>query len=294
MTVAFVLTGGGSVAATQIGMLQALTEHGVRPDLVVGTSSGAINAVGFAQDPTPEGLARLARVWRGLRRRDVFPLRLRDVAAGLVGWRRGVLSPQGVRAVITTMLQVPTLEDTRIPVHVVASELGSDRPVVISNGPVLPALLASTAMPGVFPPVTLGGRVLLDGGLAANTPVRQAESHGATVSYVLPALRSDGGTSPPRGAFPVLLAALEGLMGHVSETDLAAATGQVHVIPPLHGSASPFDFHATDALITAGHTAACEALAALADTADPGPRRNGALPPSVALPAKGREYFRPS
>src|SRR3981081_3444553 len=87
MSTAFVLASGGSLAAAQVGMLRALFEAGIEPDLIVGSSAGAINAVAFAQNPTPAGLDRLERLWSGLRRATVFPINAWDVIAGLAGRR---------------------------------------------------------------------------------------------------------------------------------------------------------------------------------------------------------------
>ena len=80
MTTAFVLSGGGSLGAVQVGMLRALSERNITPDLVVGTSAGALNAVFVAEHGTgPAALDRLAEIWTGLRRDDVFPVRCRSL-----------------------------------------------------------------------------------------------------------------------------------------------------------------------------------------------------------------------
>ncbi|MGH3794121.1 MAG: patatin-like phospholipase family protein [Pseudonocardiaceae bacterium] len=268
MTVAFVLQGGGGLAATQVGQLRALREFGITPDLMVGTSSGALNAVAFAQDPTDVGLERLERLWTGLRRGDVFPLDalgvlggLVDVVTGLIGWRDGLVSPTRLRALIERNLMVSRLEDTAIPVHVVATDMGSGQPIVLSAGPALDALLASTALPGVFPPVVIEGRPLVDGGVAADTPIRQAEDLGATVTYVLPTVSSAPPWQLPRGAVPVLLRAISQVLGHASATDLSAARNEVHVLPaPSRIPSSPFDFRSAAELIAAGYDEAKAAL----------------------------------
>jgi NTE family protein len=131
---------------------------------------------------------------------------------------------------------------------------------------VLDALMASSALPGVFPPVELDGRALVDGGVSVDVPVRQAEDLGSTVTYVLPTVGSSGPAARPTGAVPVLLHAVGHLFGRVAANDLAAARHEVHVLPaPSHTHANPFDFSATDELIEAGYRAAVEALATTAD-----------------------------
>lgn len=269
MTVAFVLQGGGGLAATQVGQLRALWEFDITPDLVVGTSSGALNAVAFAQDPTQSGLDRLERLWTGLRRGDVFPLDIFglltgwvDVVTGLVGWRDGLVSPKRLRALIERNLAVARLEDTVVPVHVVATDVASGQPIVLSAGPAVDALLASTALPGVFPPVIIDGRPLADGGVAADMPIRQAEDLGATVTYVLSTYAPVPPRQLPHGAVPMLLRAISLVLGNVSATDLSAARSEVRVLPvPSHGVANPFDFRAAGQLITAGYEEAKAALA---------------------------------
>ena len=171
---AFVFEGGGSLAAAQIGMLRALIEDGPRPELVIGTSAGAINAVAFAAYPTAAGVAELEALWLSLHRRDVATLR--DLLDDHFADRR--------------------LEDVPVPAHVVTTDLASGTAHVISTGPVVEALMASAAMPGLFPSVTIGGRQLVDGALAANTPIRQAVDLGATDIYVL-AVATLGRTAAP-------------------------------------------------------------------------------------------------
>lgn len=288
MRIAFVLQGGGALAATQVGQLRALWECGITPDLVVGTSSGAINAVAFTQDPTEEGLDQLERLWTGLRPADVFPLDVFSLMTGLpslvtslVGWRDGLLSPNRLRRLIERNLKVTRLEDTTVPVHVVATDLASGQPTVLSAGPAVDALLASTALPGVFPPVEIDGRLLIDGGVSAGTPIRQAEDLDATVTYVLPTIGATPPQQLPRGAVPMLLRAISQVLGQASATDLQAARGELHVLPaPGHGAANPFDLGSAAGLITAGYQEAKAALGA--GTAGPCTPRSRLAP----LPAR--------
>jgi NTE family protein len=259
MAVAFVLSGGGGLAAAQVGVLQALTEAGIVPDLVVGSSAGAINAVAFAQDPTPAGLDRMATGWVALSRRDVFPLRPDRVAAAIVGGRGGLSDPSRLARIMTAGLPATELQDAVIPVHVVASALTDGSPVVLSRGPVVRALLASIALPGVYPPVTIGGAALIDGQVAAGCPIRQAEELGATESYAVPTLPTpDAAAQPTRGAPAIFARALAHLFAHNAGSELAAAGGRVHLLaPPRPPHTYMTSFDSSAALITAGyeHTA---------------------------------------
>jgi NTE family protein len=244
-------------------MLRALTEEGIEPDLIVGSSAGAINAFCFAQQPTIAGLDRLARLWSGMRRRDIFPLSFGQMVAGLSGFRDGVVSSDRLRRYLTGKIGDADLTEATVPVHVVATDLADGQPVVWSSGPAVDALLASTAMPGVFPPVMIDGRLYVDGGVTADTPIKQAEDVGATVTYVLPAVGAEPSGMAPRGAVSVLLHAIGHLFGHAVATDLAAAQGKVHVLPaPAQGNANPFDFRHSVRMISEGYSMAKAALTA--------------------------------
>src|ERR1051326_3697940 len=117
---AFVFTGGGSLGAIQVGMLRTLLSHGVRPDFVVGSSVGAINASYFAAAPDLDGVAALARIWSGLRRSDVFPLTLMN-AIGLIRHPENLVDPSGLRRLIETNLPYSRLEEAQLPLHIMAT-----------------------------------------------------------------------------------------------------------------------------------------------------------------------------
>lgn len=259
--VAFVFQGGGSLAAPQVGMVRALAAAGLRPDLVIGSSAGALNAVAFASDPAQAGLDALETVWRSLARRQVAPFSARALLAAVIG-RGGGLVPQSALLGLLAGLPIPrTLDGTSIPAHVVATELASGAAVVISGGETVPALLASCAFPGLYAPVELGGRQLVDGGVSADVPVLQAEALGASVTYVLPAAAY---SLPllPRGPLPLANRALSQVLGAVARHDLTAAHGTVHVLPaPDSGASSPVDFRDTARLIDEGYRLATGWLA---------------------------------
>src|SRR6266540_829153 len=166
---AFVFAGGGSLGSIQVGMLRALAGKGITADMVVGSSVGALNAAYYAGTPTAEGVERLAKIWLSLRRYDVFPISWRTMLAFLL--RREFLVPaDGVRWLVDTYVPYRNLEDAKLPVHVVATDLLSGGPVVLSKGSASQAIIASTAIPAAFAPVILDRRYLADGAITCNAP----------------------------------------------------------------------------------------------------------------------------
>ena len=236
MTTAFVLSGGGSLGAVQVGMLQALCERGVEPDLLVGASAGALNAAYVAgRGFSPEVLDDLATVWGALRRNDVFPLSPARHLLALTGARPSLCSSDGLRRLIASNLPYERLEDAALPVHVVTTDVLSGVEVTLSSGDAVPAVLASASIPAVFEPVSIDGRWLFDGGVADNTPISQAVALGATRIYVLPAGVSCALPSPPRSALGVAIHALTLLIEQRLLVEVTALHQQVElvVLPPL-------------------------------------------------------------
>jgi NTE family protein len=248
---ALVLAGGGSFGAVQVGMLRALVAYGVVPDLVVGSSVGAINGAYFAGAPDAEGVARLAAIWRGLRRSEVFPFTWRALF-GLLARRDSVVDPGGLRGLIEKRLPYRNLEQAAVPLHVVATDLLGGGAVRLSSGPAVDAVLASCAIPGAFPPVRIGERHLIDGAVAANTPVSVAIELGAKRVIVLPTGHACSLETPPRGAIASALHAITLLISHQLTVELERCRDQAEIItvPPLCPLAvSPYDFSRAGELI---------------------------------------------
>lgn len=264
MTTAVVLSGGGSLGAVQVGMLQALMEAGVRFDLLVGTSVGAINAAWVAGDPTLDGVNDLARLWRGLARDDVFPTRPWHAVAAAAGRRRSLVPDSGLRALLVEHLKFPRLEDAAVPLHIVAADARTGRRVLLSTGPAVEAVLASTAIPGVLPPVQFDGQWLVDGGVVDNCPIGCAAELGSDTIWVLPA-GYPCASDIPSTAVGMALQGLTLLVHHGLAADVARFQPhlRLRVVPPLcPGTVSPADFSHAGTLITAGHASTRAWLAA--------------------------------
>jgi len=262
MTTAFVLSGGGSLGAVQVGMLWALADRGIRPDLVVGSSVGALNGAWRAADPDAP-VAELARTWSGIRRRDVFPVGLTGMV-GLAGRRNHLVRPSALERVIRRSIAVERLEDFPVPMHVVTTELTTGMEVVLARGDAVRALLASAAIPGVFPPVSIEGHLLIDGGVIDNTPVSHAVRLGADRVYVLLTGYACALSGPPSSALGMALHAITLTIEQrlINDIDRYEAHAELHVLPPLCPlSVAPTDFSKTSALIQRARRFADEWLA---------------------------------
>lgn len=250
-TTAWVLAGGGSFGAIQVGMLHALVAHGLQPDLVVGSSVGAINGAYFAGAPDADGLQQLAAIWCGLRRSMVFPIAWRHLLAG-TGSGGFAVDPSGLSGLLEHCLPYRLLEQARLPVHVVATDQLGGGTVALSRGPAVAAVLASCAIPAVFPPVRINGQFLIDGAIASNTPISVAVGLGARRVIVLPTGFACALQTPPRSAIANALHAVTLLIAHqlADEFEHYRTQAQIIVVPPLCPlSASPYDFSQAATLI---------------------------------------------
>jgi NTE family protein len=249
---AFVLAGGGSLGAVQVGMLKALTRQHLLPDFVVGASVGAINGAYFAAEPDAHGVARLERIWSRLHRADIFPLSPFNSLLAILGRRDHLVTPSPLRSLVESELPCQKLEEARIPCHIVATDVLDGREVAIAAGPLSTVLLASAAIPAVFPPVSFEGRHLMDGAIANNTPISTACRLGATRVIVLPTGMSCALEKPPGGAVAFALHALNLLVMRQLLTDIERFSDRVEliVVPPLCPVAvSAYDFSQTADLI---------------------------------------------
>lgn len=270
MTHAFVLSGGASLGAIQVGMLAALQEHGIEPDLIVGSSVGALNGAWLAGHPG-QPADELAATWRGLSRSDVFPAAPLFGLAGFAGIRRGFVANHRLRRLVEANLTFTRIEQSPIPLHIVVTDVVDATDVRLSSGDIVPAVLASAAIPGVFPPVEIDGRTYMDGGVVNNTPISHAVELGAETIWVLPTGWSCALTSAPKGALGMALHGLNVLVQQRLAVDIAhyAKGGlDLRVLPPpCPVTTSPADFGQAGRLIGLAHDAAAAWLS--------GPATNG-------------------
>ena len=247
MKTALVFAGGGSFGAIQVGMMHALAAHGVSADMVVGSSVGALNGAYYAGDPSLRGVLQLETIWRGLQRHDVFPVTWRTLLGFL--WRRDFLIPHdGIEKLIEDHLPYRDLREAKLPVHIVATDIVSGDAVVLSEGSAALAIVASTAIPGVFAPVRYKDLYLADGAISSNTPIKVAVAKGARRLIILPTGYACSTQAPPAGALANMLHALTLLIARqlVSELEDLAPDIEYFVVPPLCPLVgSPYDFSRT-------------------------------------------------
>jgi NTE family protein len=262
---AFVLSGGASLGAVQVGMLRALVEREIAPDLLVGTSAGALNAAFISgHGATVPGVRALEAVWGRLQTRMLFPVSPRHALHALAGHRGALCSDRGLRHLLDRYLTFDVLENAPIPLVVVATDLLTGREVPLQTGDARRAVLASCAIPGIFPTVEHEGMALVDGGLANNTAISQAVAAGAEKIYVLPSGYPCALSEPPRSPLGAVTQALAILMHQRLVADVARyADDEVDLIvlpPPCPLDTSPANFGRAHKLIGAAYECAVASL----------------------------------
>jgi NTE family protein len=230
---AFVLGGGGVLGAAEVGMLQALFERGVRPDLIVGSSVGAINGALVAADPGPGAVQRLRAVWEELASRQVFAGSVLSRVGTLVRTRTHLHPRAPLRDLLEAHLPVHTFAELQIPFQCVAASIERAAEHWFTDGALVDAVLASCAVPGLLPPVELDGEHYLDGGLVHSIPVGRAVALGAGTVHVLHVGRIDRPLRAPTRPWEVAQVAFEIARRHRFAGDLAALPPgvTVHVLP---------------------------------------------------------------
>lgn len=234
MTVAYVLGGGGVRGAVEIGMLRALLERGIRPDLVVGTSIGAINGALVASDPTLAVIDRLLDAWTSPEANAVYGDSLFAQFGRLVKTRTHLNSPAPLRHLLERALGADTrFEDLPVPLRVVAASIERAAEHVFDSGPLIEAVLASASVPGLLPPTRIGDEHFIDGGIVNSIPIAQALGAGARTVYVLQVGRIETPLEPPRTAVETARVAFEIARRHRYAHDIATLPEGVglHVLP---------------------------------------------------------------
>lgn len=264
MPTAFVLAGGASLGAIEAGMVEALYERDITADYLAGTSAGALNAGFLGSRPQTVATAHaLQTIWRDLRREDVFPTEPRVLIGGALGRRNHFFPNDGLRRLVEEQLIQGTFADLSTPVGIVVCELLSGEERLLESGSLVEACLASAAIPGVYPPVAIGGEPMVDGGVANNTPISHAIERGCDRVYVLPTGVSRALHEAPKTAFAMFMQAASLLLHQRLRYEIEEYRDQVELVvlpPPWPLDVLPSDFTRADELITRARDDARRAL----------------------------------
>jgi NTE family protein len=231
--VAFVLGGGGVLGAYEVGMLRALCEADIAPDLVIGTSVGAVNGALIAAGFSPDAVTHLAQLWTTIEDEDVFGGSMLTQLSTLVRSRTHLHPNEHLRDLLEAHLPVRMIEELEVPFQCVAASIERAGAHWFTSGPIVDAVLASAAVPGLLPPVEIDGEHYYDGGLVHSIPVSRAVDLGARTVYVLQVGRVEEPLQPPSTPLQVGLVAFEIARRHRFIEDMATIPPDVnvHVLP---------------------------------------------------------------
>ncbi|WP_243059914.1 patatin-like phospholipase family protein [Nocardioides sp. SR21] len=261
----FVLSGGGSRGAGQVGMLRALLAAGVVPDQVVAGSVGSLNGCYLAADPTPAQVERLAGVWASMRASTLTGPR-RSMVANLATMRPYLFSNRALRELIARLVPSHRLEDLAVPVRIATTDLLTGLPAHHDTGYLPDVLCASAALPGLLPPVRLrGGRAHVDAGVAENVPVSGVEGLAAPGDrvWILDVTKCPRELRRLRTPVDVVVAALAGSITNRPTMAVPAGVEVVHLkLDERYDCGPVFDFSHTATLIEMGEQTAAQALTA--------------------------------
>jgi NTE family protein len=230
---AFVLGGGGVLGANEVGMLRALLEAGIVPDMILGTSIGALNGAVLASDPSTASVERLTELWTSADEAGVFSGGMLSRLSTLAKTRTHAHPNEPLRAMLERALPVETIEELAVPFQCVAASIERAAEHWFTEGSIVDAVLASSAVPGLLPPVELDGENFFDGGLVNSIPVDRAVALGAATIFVLQVGRIEQPLTKPTKPWEVALVAFEIARRHrfASQMNDLPATVEVHVLP---------------------------------------------------------------
>lgn len=270
MTTAFVLGGGGVLGAVEVGMLRALFEAGIRPDLVVGTSVGAINGALVASDPNPGVAERLAQLWRDIAEGgQVYSDNPFHQVRRALKTRTHLQSSKPLRDFLLATFDDVQFEELPIPLEVCAASIERASEHWFNTGSVVDAVLASASVPGLLPPALIDGEHFLDGGIVNSIPVGRAVDCGATRIFVLQVGRVDQPLAAPRWPWQVAQVSFEIARRHRFHREMNELPTHIeaHVLPAGPWTGDPLlayrDFSRAEQLMDAAYEASSHYLTLL-------------------------------
>lgn len=251
--IAFVFSGGSSLGALHVGMLKAVQEYGIQPDLLIGSSAGALNAAWIGIDYSANQIKVLEDFWKSLHTADIFQdISLRSFLTFMRGSHSSVSSLKGIKKIIDENYP-PSFASLKIPTHIIVSDLAAGTPIVLKDGDLRTSLLASTAIPGIFPSVSLANRELVDGSLTAHLPLQIALNLGAKTIVIFDSSFPCKLKQAPSHYIPKLLYMMTIMIQQQARcsVNLCKEMGASMIYPPVPCpiSVMPHDFSQAELLI---------------------------------------------
>lgn len=291
--VGFIFSGGAAQGALQVGMLQALQEAGIQPDLVVGASVGTLNAAVVAEAGLETGVETLAKLWSNLNRSDIFLGKSLTQIGHMLQNKNSIFSNEPLKQIIADTLQCTRFDELALPLGALATSLRTFEGVLFTAGELVPALLASSALPGILPPVEIGDDIFSDGGLTAYVPLEAAVVMDAASLVVLDAQELNQDTSGPDNVVEIIINTIMMILRqrvHVEAEKLAEKYPILYLPTPLIPDHEFLDFGDGREMIRLGYETTAEFLRQ-ADIPKPGkmsgaPHMHGGRPVEIARTAR--------
>ncbi|MFW9924031.1 MAG: patatin-like phospholipase family protein [Candidatus Thorarchaeota archaeon] len=259
---AFVFSGGASLGSIEVGALKAIVEEGIQADMVFGTSVGSLNGAMYAFNPTLDGVRKIEHIWRNIKMWDVFTPSPLTPVINLTTSGDHLISPKNLRKVITENLPFIMIEETKIPLYIIGTDIKCGEEVIFNRGLALEALMSSAGIPGVFPIQRMGERAIVDGGLINNSPISAAVRLGAKRVVVFP-IGVPSTEQVPKNVMEILIRSFIYLLNRQLTTDiqLYKVKAEIIVVPPPESiDVGPHDFSKSDMLMRESYLVAKEWL----------------------------------
>ncbi|MHA1740096.1 MAG: patatin-like phospholipase family protein [Candidatus Heimdallarchaeota archaeon] len=260
---AFVFSGGASLGAVEAGALKAIVEHGIKADLVLGTSVGSLNGSMYAFNPTMEGVKDIEEVWLSIKFLNVFSPSPITPVINFTTAGQYAISPKNLRKLITEKLPFTNIEETKIPLYIVSTDIKCGEEVVFNKGLAIEGLMSSVCLPGVFPPQHMEDRTMVDGGILNNAPISTAVRLGAERVVIFP-IGVPSSDQEPKNIFEILIRMFIYLLNRQLATDIQLYKDKVELViipPPDCIDVGPHDFTKSKMLIEQSYQKAKEWLA---------------------------------
>ncbi len=259
---AFVFSGGASLGAVECGALKAIVEHGIQADMVLGTSVGSLNGAMYAFNPTIEGVKAIEDVWHNIKVWNVFSPSPITPILNITTFGLNLISSKNIRKLISDNLQFTRIEETKIPLYIIGTDIKCGQEVVFNKGLALEALMSSVAIPGAFPPQRMYDYSIVDGGIVNNAPISTAVRLGAERVVIFP-IGVPSSDQEPKTVAEVLIRSFIYLLNRQLSTDIQLYKDKVELVivpPPDCIDVGPHDFSKSKFLIDESYAKAKEWL----------------------------------